>query len=230
MSVNYILKDLGPDHLATAFVRDQVDAFITSGIKPRPWHYSGLHNPWGQSAPHYDSWGFLDLCHADDLVEPMKQVIGPDIILFDSQLWPDPLAGPDRADGFPVSPRAGASLFLGIAQDEGRAPKLTLPGQSDDPVPLTAGRLAIVDMALSYKFDLAKTSPDPLVFMARYFPATSRYIRDPGAPEHRELTDRYPLINFAKLPLWQVAGEDRAGNDFVTGFNSTAAHWSDARQ
>jgi hypothetical protein len=60
----------------------------------------------------------------------------------------------------------------------------------------------------------------------QYFPASSRYIRDPAHPLHQALTERQPLINHATVPLWLVSGEDRADNDFVSGFQPKAAFWS----
>jgi hypothetical protein len=38
------------------------------------------------------------------------------------------------------------------------------------------------------------------------------------------------LINFCTRPLWLVRGEDRAGNDFVTGFAPAAPRWAGASQ
>ena len=55
----------------------------------RPWHYAELHNPWSRAASVYDSWGFLDLCQSRSLLGPVAELIGEDIILFDSQWLPE---------------------------------------------------------------------------------------------------------------------------------------------
>ena len=68
----------------------------------------------------------------------------------------------------------------------------------------------------------------PSAYAVRYFPASSRYDRDPTARAHRQLTERYPLFNYARFPLWLVHGQDLAGNDFVTGFNVRAGYWTSA--
>jgi hypothetical protein len=68
----------------------------------------------------------------------------------------------------------------------------------------------------------------PVVYAIRYFSAHSRYERDPTSAVHRVLMERYPLINYAQMPLWLVHGQDRAGNDFVTGFNVRAGFWTGA--
>ena len=38
--------------------------------------------------------------------------------------------------------------------------------------------------------------------------------------------EEQPLINYATRPLWLVRGEDRAGNDFVTGFAPPVPRWA----
>jgi hypothetical protein len=80
---------------------------------------------------------------------------------------------------------------------------------------------------MPYSLHVASPSVLPNAYAARYFPASSRYVRDPATPAHRALTERYPLLNYARLPLWLVNGQDHAGNDFVTGFNARAGYWTD---
>ncbi|RME62516.1 MAG: hypothetical protein D6782_12040 [Alphaproteobacteria bacterium] len=91
------------------------------------------------------------------------------------------------------------------------------------PVAPLAGVTLLCDFAAG-----AAAGPGPTAFGARYFPATARYLRDPAHPAHMALMERLPWVNYAAMPLWLVAGEDRAGNDFVTGFNPRAAFWSEA--
>ena len=88
--------------------------------------------------------------------------------------------------------------------------------------------MLLVDHLAPYCVQSANQDGLPAVYAMRYFPASSRYNRDPAAPVHRALTERYPLFNYAQMPLWLVHGEDRAQNDFVTGFNVHAGFWTSA--
>ena len=210
----------------------------------RSWHYHELHNPWSPAATVYDSWGFLDLCQAPALVGQVAQLLGPDFILYDSQWLPDsgdniapraPL-GSD-VHRFPVEPLAGLTVVLPLATAGTSATCLrylagshrtggsTVAGE----LPLTPGDVVLLDARLQYRLD-CPAADSPSAFAIRYFPASSRYLRDPNAPMHRDLTRRYPLINYARLPLWLVHGEDRADNDFVTGFGTRAGFWTQATQ
>lgn len=78
---------------------------------------------------------------------------------------------------------------------------------------------------------LASPKPEtngPQGFAARYFPASAGYIRDPDHAAQKALMERLPLYNATNAPLWLVSGADRAGNDFVTGFNPRPVFWSES--
>jgi hypothetical protein len=213
---------------AVRFLQDQ-SARLASQIRvPRPWHYAELHNPWARSAALYDSWGFLDLCQSPALLEAVAGQIGEDIILFDSQWLPQlrqPPAGEVALESdvhrFPVDPPRGITVL--IAFTDSPAATLQQQGMSYE---LSPRSVTLVDAQVPYRVDSCSPDGLPPVFAARYFPATSRYLRDPAVLLHRALTERYPLFDYARMPLWLVRGEDRAQNDFVTGFNPRAGYWS----
>lgn len=182
----------------------------------RPWHCHELHNPWSRVSCDVDAWSILDVCMALGRLGPVAELIGQDIILFDTALMPDPWDDAVQSQMlFPVDPPAGISIICSIDQPAAIAfaehPTLTL----------TPGDIALVPAADDWQVD----GSAPL-FVARFFPATSHYVRDPGHPVQRALMERLPLFNFATMPLWLVAGEDRAGNDFVTGFAPRPPYWS----
>jgi hypothetical protein len=70
--------------------------------------------------------------------------------------------------------------------------------------------------------------PAGALYVLRMMPATSRYLRDDRAAPNRHGAEVRVLVNHAKNPIWLVRGEDRAGNDFATGFSLPAAQWAGA--
>ncbi len=219
------------------FLRQQAANVGAAGGAVRPWHYWELHNPWSRAGTVYDSWGFLELCQAPALLDPVTELIGPDIVLFDSGWLPDPSLGcgrgtdtPDRelvsdASRFPVEPPGGVTVLVAFG-GAGRG------GLSVDlgcvQLPLESGVVCALDSGLPCHLCGVDESGPPGVYVVRYFPGTARYLRDPAAAVHRRLTESHPLLNYACLPLWLVRGEDRARNDFVTGLTVRAAYWSAA--
>jgi hypothetical protein len=208
---------------------------------PRPWHYAELHNPWSRAAATFDSWGFLDLCQSPSLIEKVAKLIGPDLILFDSEWLPDrwqpveaETALESDAHRFPVDPPCGVTALIGVG-DAARAtvhvdyqPSHPRAAGAHTDVLLGPGAVLFLGSRVPYRARAAGDAGVPNVYAVRYFPASSRYERDPTACAHRALTERYPLFNYARFPLWLVHGQDRAGNDFVTGFNVRAGYWTSA--
>jgi hypothetical protein len=210
---------------------------------PRPWHYAELHNPWARAGAFYDSWGFLELCQSPPLVDAIARLIGEDVILFDSQWLPDPWHPPvsdfeSDAHRFPVDPVCGVTALISFANHPS-AVTVRLCGQPEPlaqaierrvcvSLDLPPGHALVVDRLAPYSVQSPRQHGLPTVYAARYFPASSQYNRDPSVPVHRALTERYPLLNYAQMPLWLVHGEDRAQNDFVTGFNVRAGFWTNA--
>jgi hypothetical protein len=219
------------------FLRQQAAKVPAAGDAVRPWHYWELHNPWSRAGMLYDSWGFLDLCQIPALLDPVAELIGPDIVLFDSGWLSNPWvtrgAGTETADPelssdarrFPVEPLGGATVLVAFADETHGGLSVDLGSMQ---APLGSGVVCALEARVAYRVRGLDGAGLPSVYVARYFPGTARYLRDPALAVHRDLTERYPLINYARLPLWLVRGEDRAANDFITGFNVRAAYWGTA--
>jgi hypothetical protein len=214
---------------AVRFLQDQSVRLAGQRVS-RPWHYAELHNPWARAAALYDSWGFLDLCQSPSLLAAIAGQIGEDLILFDSQWLTEApqrptgeVAAESDAHRFAVDPLRGVTVLIAFTDP----PAATLHQQSGS-FELRRGSITLVDAEVPYRVQSCPPDGLPPVFAARYFPATCRYLRDPTVPLHRALTERYPLFDYARMPLWLVRGEDRAQNDFVTGFNPRAGYWSGA--
>lgn len=215
---------------ALKFLRTQAAAIPRLCAGRRPWHYWELHNPWGRAGTAYDSWGFLDLCRSPVVLDLVTSLMGLDIVLFDSEWLPHPWRSLESdAHRFAVDPVQGLTVLLCFGAERESATYLDF--QNDDshrPVSLRLepGQLLAADCHLPYCVRSLSKPPHPTLYAIRYFAPISRYIRDPAAPVQRALTDRYPLLNYTRMPLWLVHGEDRAGNDFVTGFNVRAGYWT----
>jgi hypothetical protein len=232
-----------PEHLLR-FLQAESARLLGQIDVPRPWHYAELHNPWGRAGAVYDCWGFLDICQSSMLVEIAATLIGPDIVLFDSQWLPDrwqaleaELTLQSDAHRFPIDPPHGLTILIGFAETIGDSACVDYQplhrGRAAEQrtqlsLELEYGSVVFLDSQVPFCVRAPRKSNAPTVYAIRYFPSSSRYNRDPTDPVHRALTERYPLINYARLPLWLVHGEDHAGNDFVTGFNVRAGYWTNA--
>ncbi len=211
------------------FLVGQSGRLPPAAIAPRPWHWRELHNPWSRAAVLQDAWGFLDLCGHLASLGPVRSALGDDIVLFDSFWLPDPWEpgrGGWRTDRilFPVEPLQGLTVLCACAP--GSAVEFRIGARRVELDP-GAGVAFGPDCWYRVDADSGDARPGrPLLFGARLFPATSLYLRDAGHPAHIALMEYLPLFNFAAMPLWQVAGEDRADNDFVTGFRTSAPYWS----
>lgn len=175
---------------------------------------SGIHNPWGVASGFTDPWRFLEACEDPSVIKAVSDVLGPDIILWDSELFPDisgygELASLD-AEGryWPVEPLAGAVAIV--------AP--------EDPIRLLA--CARHDrIAASISATENRTGP---VLVIRYMPAASHFVRDASHPAHRRCMEEQVLINYANRPLWLVSGENGGNSDLVTGFAPAVPTWAEA--
>ena len=168
---------------------------------------SGIHNPFGHHACMADAWSFLDIAENPDLLDCVAAVIGPDIVLWDSELYLDAGALPqDEARCWPVAPLAGAIAAVSLDQ----------------------GAIDVVDIGAWHAGEFAGRPGSH--FVVRYMPGSSLFVRDPTFAANRCAAELRPLVNYAKRPLWLVRGEDRAGNDFATGFMVPAGRWTDRAQ
>ncbi len=174
-----------------------------------------MHNPWGHAAPLANAWTFLDVCEDESILESVSRLIGPDIILWDSELHLE------------------ASSYLRFVR-EGRE------GRYWPTVPL-AGAVALVSPdqpdAAVLCIDLASIAPGQLaclkdeqpLYVIRYMSASSRFERNAQMPANWIAMEQQPLLNYTTRPLWLVRGEDHAGNDFVTGFSPPVPRWAGSK-
>ncbi len=197
--------------------------------------YWELHNPFSRSAACTDSWQLLDICQASGLVKHLSRLIGDDIVLFDSQILPNPALPGVQPDGwhndtlhFPLDGAGGFTIRLPFGEP---GPRVMECRGSDAPVvevEYAPGEILIHSAELEYRVP-TKQRRTGSEYVVRYFSARRRYIRDRDHPAQIALTERFPWINYAKLPLWLVSGSDRADNDFVTGFSARVGRWTGAK-
>ena len=216
------------------FLREQLGVIYQTGQKLRPWLLWELHNPWSRSALRADSWKFLDLCQSAELLQLITPFIGENIILFDSQFSPDlydtgksEISWKNDRLRFPVNPLYGLVVRIPFSDliNENLRFIYKADQSGEQVIDVKSDQLICHNVNLTYRIQGIENLKQPIEYVIRYFPATSRYLRDPATKMHRELTERYPLLNYAQMPLWLVQGEDRAGNDFVTGFRPKAGRW-----
>jgi len=198
-----------------AAVRPMVADLAGRNPQPRAERLSGIHNPWGHAAVLATAWPFLDLCEDAAVVEAVARLIGPDVVLWDSQLYL----------------QAGAYLRFVLAGREGSYwPATPLAGALVLVAPMRPAIPAVcVELSAAAAIDPDRFDPSEPLYVIRYMPATSLYLRDPGAPRNRSAMEAQPLVNYMTRPLWLVSGEDRAGNDFVTGFSPAVPRWAGTR-
>ena len=216
------------------FLQEQLAVIYQSGEKMRPWLLWELHNPWSRSACSVDSWKFLDLCQSEKLLQLITPFIGENIILFDSQFSPDlydtgksEISWKNDRLRCPVNPLHGLVVRIPFSDPVNENVKFIYKADQsgEQVIEVKFGHLICHNINLAYRIQGIENLTQPVEYVIRYFPATSRYLRDPATKLHRELTERYPLLNYAQMPLWLVQGEDRANNDFVTGFQPKAGRW-----
>lgn len=171
---------------------------------------SGLHNPFGRAAQSVDSWTLLDIAETGEIAESAAALLGPDVILWDSELYPTGAmltkAWPDERDCWPVDPLAGLIAVIPLSNENASA--------------------AFVDVARLAPESGARIPLGEPVYALRYMPATSHFNRDPYFAANRRAAERRPLVNHANRPIWLICGQDRGGNDLVTGFAPTTLSWA----
>jgi hypothetical protein len=172
---------------------------------PRQALLCGLHNPFGRASGLCDPWQFLDVCESAEVVEGVARLIGPDVVLWESELYLDCgrlcAALPLEGRYWPADPLAGALADIALG----------------------SGRISVWDVR-SPALELADASGAHYVI--RYMPASSLYNRDPLFPPNVRAMEERPLVNYLDRPLWLVRGEDRAGNDYAAGFQTPAPAWA----
>ena len=203
-------RDLPGPLPAIAVVAAEIGRLGALHPVPRPERLTAVHNPWSNSAVAVDHWAFLDLCESDETVSGAANLIGSDVVLWDSQIY---LEGRNYADFvaagregryWPVHPREGVVSLVSFG-----------------PGPMVLHR-SLSDLA-----DLpGLIARDVPLYVIRYFPGSSKFVRKPRFPANWIAMEEQVLTNYATRALWLVSGVDRAGNDFVTGFSEQSASWS----
>lgn len=186
-----------------------VRAAARAALAKEPWPelLCGVHNPFGRHACMTDAWSFLDVAESDAVLDPLDAVLGRDLVLWDSEILPDASAlTADEARWWPVEPLAGTLVLIA----------------------LTDGAVWLVDVTRLAALHGTLALPAGPLYVMRYMPATSRYLRDDRAAPNRHGAEVRVLVNHAKNPIWLVRGENRAGHDFATGFSLPAAQWAGA--
>lgn len=190
-------------------------AAATLAARPQPIRQerlSGIHNPWGGAATLTDPWAFLDLCEHAELVDAVSSIVGPNVILWDSELY---LRAKDYID------------FVNAGREGRYWPLESLAG-AVALVPLTAaGTSYISDVRQVSVNAFAQALPRAPLYVIRYMPAVKLFRRDARLLANRLGMEEQPLINYTTRPLWLVRGEDRGGNDFVTGFSASVPYWTE---
>lgn len=173
--------------------------------RPRQELLSGIHNPFGRAAALCDPWKFLDVCESPEMLDPVAALIGPDLVLWDSELYLDAgtweHARPCEGRYWPADPLAGLVADVSLA----------------------TAQVVLADVRRAGSMPAAAAGAH---YVIRYMPATSLYSRDPRFPANRIAMEERPLVNYLNQPLWLVRGEDRAGSDFATGFAAVAPGWA----
>lgn len=212
----------GTDHLdlagrdplipSTLDLRDAVAGIVARKATLRQERLSGIHNPWGHAVAFTDPWAFLDLCESSLVLDAACADLGPDFILWDSELFPESrvygaFLGAGREGRYwPVAPRAGAVILVPVSRERPEARAVPLDGIGAE--------------------SLAGFAEDEPLYVIRLLPATSRFERDPGHPAHRACMEEQLLVNYANRPLWLLSGNDRAANDLTTGFAPAVPVWA----
>ncbi len=168
---------------------------------------SGIHNPFGHHACVEQAWSFLDIAESAALLDSVEDVLGPDIVLWDSELYLDlSTLSPDEAPTWPVEPLAGTIAVISVE----------------------TGDLLLIDITRLMDSHAVLQSLGGSHYVVRYMPATSQFNRDPRFAPNRLATELRPLVNYPRRPIWLARGEDRRDNDVATGFSLPAARWIDA--
>ena len=202
-----------------------------------PEFLSGIHNPFGLAGRMVDSWGLLDICQSAAIVDAVEALIGPDIVLWESELIVQPPGPPPSAPhhdpgAWPIDPPGGVTVRIAITGSGPAAGGLHYvprDAQGSCDLRLLPGDVVFHESRLRVASHENRGSAASVEYLIRYMAAGARYVRDADFPANRRAAQKAPLINFARRPIWLVRGEDLAGNDFVTGFATTVGQWAEAR-
>ncbi|MBI4207292.1 MAG: hypothetical protein HY527_19910 [Betaproteobacteria bacterium] len=90
--------------------------------RPQQALLSGAHNPFGRAGALFDPWKFLDVCESTVLLDAVEALLGPDLVLWDSEVYLDAAAwdAARRHEGryWPAEPLAGLTADVALASGE----------------------------------------------------------------------------------------------------------------
>lgn len=204
---------------ALARVRDEAANLPVRRPRLHPAMLSGAHNPWGYTGQLLDSWSVLELCESPALLDVVAELIGQDIVLWDSALLlPSNRAADLRRlthepSFWPADPLAGALVLIDLTR--------AVSGSSAAVLMYDVREVGASMPSISAALHTAGSW-----LCVRYMPATSLFNRDPAFAANRAMANQDPLINYTNRPIWLARGTDHAGSDFVTGFNVTTPSWA----
>ncbi len=183
----------------------------TSANRLRYNRLAGVHNPWGKAANVFDSWALLDICQSPHLLDPVSELIGPDVFLWDSRFYrltdlePD-AAWLDESNYAPIDPLVGVTVHITLQK---------------------SGEIVCHDLCAPYRYADSNNSGE---YIIQYASARSRFVREQASAIQQQLAERLPLVNFGQAPIWLVRGTDHAENDFATGFAPAVPQWAAGTQ
>ncbi|MDP6120087.1 MAG: phytanoyl-CoA dioxygenase family protein [Rhodospirillales bacterium] len=198
---------------------------------------SGIHNPFGLAGRMVDSWGLLDICQSPAIVDAVEALIGPDIVLWESELIGQPPGPPPSAPHhdpgvWPIDPPGGVTVRIAITGSgpaTGGLRYVPRGGSGSCDLRLRPGDVVFHESRLRVANHENRGATAGAEYLIRYMAAGARYVRDADFSANRRAAHKAPLVNFARRPIWLVRGEDLAGNDFVTGFAAPVGQWAEAR-
>ena len=185
---------------------------VARELKPKAhWQdmLSGIHNPFGHHACVADAWKFLDLAESQMLLGSVVELIGPDVILWDSELYFE-MRGVSSEEGacWPVDPLSGVLAAVSLER----------------------GDVLFVDITRIQNAYPVLAGGEGTNYVIRYMPASAHFNRDARYVANVRAAAVRPLVNYPQRPIWLVRGKDLGRNDFVTGFTVPAGRWIQSKQ
>ncbi len=172
----------------------------------------GLHNPWSVAAQNLDAWAVLEICESAEILDHVARLLGPDINLLATEV---------------IGPRTPW-----ISQLDGRALANEAPFFPVPPGHVCACRISLTEPdqgiglhRLTGPVDCGPADGDWLHLVIYYADARVHFDRDDSHPANILRNRLRPLANMAAMPIWLVAGRDRAGNNYARGFNRPQPEW-----
>jgi len=200
------------------------------------YQLSGVHNPWGRAASIFDSWKLLDVCQSPTLLELVSEMMGDDIILWDSRFF-------SLADHVPKATWIRESDFSPFDTLQGVTVRIpvsafdlminmnsnTSDSNAAEILKLNPGSAIFHDVYAPYRYSDTGGNSHRCEYVIQYASGRSRFVRDQSSAVQRSLAASLPLINFGEAPIWLLQGVDHMNNDFAAGFTPTVAQWTDTK-